>query len=312
MVRKSHAQEPHLRGFCWLLFVCLLAGSIAVAQAESVKVKTYRGDDTAPLNPSSVVVFDLSAADALVALGIPIAGAPQPRRLDYLRQPLATTASIGTLFEPDYEALIRMKPALIIAGGRSHRIVPRLKRIAPTIDMTIWGEDPFKQVRDNLRVYGRIFSVANKVDSLIAKLASRLARLRDAAKNEGRALILLTNGARVTAFARGSRFGWIHDEAGITPATETSAKNRHGEVVSFEYIAKVDPDWLLVVDRSAAIGQSGPAAKATLDNALVRRTKAWVNNRVVYLNSAGIYLAGGGPTSLLATIQILTDAFEKR
>ncbi len=71
----------------------------------------------------------------------------------------------------------------------------------------------------------------------------------------------------------------------------------------------MNPDWILVIDRGAAIGQDGEAAEATLDNPLVAGTTAGENGRIVYLDSAPLYLAGGGITSLRGTVNQITAAF---
>ena len=67
----------------------------------------------------------------------------------------------------------------------------------------------------------------------------------------------------------------------------------HGMPVSFEYLKEKNPDWLFVLDRSAAIGEEGQAAKDVLNNPLVAETIAWKKGQVVYLDS-GTYLAAGG------------------
>ena len=72
--------------------------------------------------------------------------------------------------------------------------------------------------------------------------------------------------------------------------------------------ADVDPDWIFVVDRSAAIGQEAEAAAVTLDNPLVAGTKAGQNGQIVYLDSAPLYLAGGGVQSLNHTLSEIMTA----
>ena len=88
--------------------------------------------------------------------------------------------------------------------------------------------------------------------------------------------------------------------------------SKHGQAVSFEYLLKANPDWLLVLDRDAAIGKEGDAAKRLLDNKLVHATKAWRNQQVVYLNAANWYtLSNSGPTALKENLKQLSDAFSQ-
>jgi iron complex transport system substrate-binding protein len=74
-------------------------------------------------------------------------------------------------------------------------------------------------------------------------------------------------------------------------------------------VAEANPDWLLVIDRGAAVGQGGEAAAATLDNPLIAGTTAGKTGQIVYLDGAAMYLAGGGFHSVTETLAQLTRAF---
>ena len=84
----------------------------------------------------------------------------------------------------------------------------------------------------------------------------------------------------------------------------------HGMPVSFEYLKEKNPDWLFVLDRSAAIGEEGQAAKDVLNNPLVAETTAWKKGQVVYLDS-GTYLAAGGARQLQTALKQVTEALAK-
>ena len=63
-------------------------------------------------------------------------------------------------------------------------------------------------------------------------------------------------------------------EAAKAADSSIKEKGNHGQPVTFEYIKKTNPDWLFVLDRSAAIGEEGKAAKDAPDNPLVAETTA--------------------------------------
>ncbi|MFN3209329.1 MAG: ABC transporter substrate-binding protein [Roseovarius sp.] len=140
-----------LRKFAFAL--CLAAGP---AGAQDVTVETYRGPVTVAETPETVAVYDMAALDTLEALGVAVAGTISNVYLDYLEDAAEGAARIGTLFEPDMEAVYALQPDLIIAGGRSYEKVPDLARIAPTIDMTI-QDDTFATGLKRLEAYGAIF-----------------------------------------------------------------------------------------------------------------------------------------------------------
>ena len=282
------------------------------AWAGEVTVETARGDVAVPAGPQSVAVFDIAALDTLAALGVPVDGAPRPLYLPYIEAAAGNTTPVGTLFEPDFEALAVMGPDLIVAGGRSSPQIDALSRIAPTIDMTIWGADMVGQAKARLASYGKLFGKTAEADALLAQLDAKLAEARKAIEGKGNGLILLTNGGKISAYGDDSRYGWLHTATGLPEAYPGVSAETHGEAVSFEFLAEIDPDWLLVIDRGAAIGDAanaGNAAAATLDNPLVRGTTAAKEGRILYLSSGPLYIAGGGIQSMLGTLDELIAAF---
>lgn len=277
------------------------------ALAEDVTIATARGEVTLAGTPEKVAVLDIAAIDTLTALGVMPAGVPDNLYVGYLGEVAAQAQVVGTLFEPDLEALAGMAPDLIIAGGRSSTQVDALSPIAPTIDMTIW-EDVVGEGRDRIAAYGKLFGKEEKAAELTATLDAKVAEVKAAVEGKGRALILMTNGPKISAYGKGSRFGWLHDTLGLPEARENLNPETHGDAVSFEFVAEVNPDWILVIDRSVAVGEQG-TAMATLDNPLVMGTTAGQKGQIVLLSPTPIYIAGGGYTSLMTTLDEMLAAF---
>ncbi|MCB5198626.1 siderophore ABC transporter substrate-binding protein [Loktanella sp. TSTF-M6] len=286
-----------------------LAGFATTAAAQQVEVPTFAGPVDVATSPQRVVAFDLAAIDSLDALGVTVDGVPDFTPPAYLADAMDGITTVGTLFEPDFEALAVMAPDLIIAGGRSQTQVDALSRVAPTLDMTI-SETVIDDAIARVIAYGQIFDKAEAAATLTADLDAAVTQAQSVAAGKGRALILLTNGGKISAYGEGSRFGWIHSALNIPQAYPDLTSGSHGEAVSFEFVAEVDPDWIFVVDRGAAIGQEGEAAAVTLDNPLVAETKAAQQGQIVYLDSAPLYLAGGGIQSLMGTIADITAALQ--
>lgn len=277
------------------------------ALADPVTIATARGPVSLPAPPASVAVYDVAAADTLAALGVPAAGLPEKLYVDYLDPKAA--APIGTLFEPDLEALSALAPDLIVVGARSAAQFDAVAQVAPTLDMTI-SADVVGDARARLAAYGALFGKEAKAAELAAALDTRIAAVQAAAQGKGDALIVLTNGPKISAYGRGSRFGWLHDTVGLPEAYPALKPEVHGDAISFEFIAEVDPDWLIVVDRGAATGAEGPAALDTLNNPLVAGTKAAKAGHVVTLNAANLYIAGGGYQALMENLAELLAALQ--
>lgn len=285
--------------------------SAQAALAGMVTVETAAGPVDVPAQPEKVIVFDIAALDTLTALGVRATGVPNRVYVDYLQEAAQAAAPAGSLFEPDFERVNAVAPDLIIAGGRSSAQVDALSALAPTIDMTIWGDGLLTQAKARLDAYGQIFGKEDEAKALTGKLDAAVAALRTRTSGAGKALIVLTNGPKISVYGLGSRFGWLHSELGIEPALQEVKASTHGEAVSFEFIRDTDPDWLIVIDRAAAIGEDASLASETLNNRLVAETKAWTSGQVIYLNAAKVYIASGGYRSVMDTVDDLSKAFSK-
>lgn len=295
-----------MHSFARTAAACLLPLALAVP-AFGATIETARGPVEVAETPERVVVFDVAALDTLDALGIRPVGVPAKLYVDYLDG--GDAEPVGTLFEPDFEAVAALDPDLIVIGARSAAQFDTLAKIAPVIDMTVGSDSLLDDARARIAAYGTLFGKEAEAAKLEAELDAELDAARAAVAGKGKALIVMTNGPKVSAYGPGSRFGWLHAAIGLPPAVEHIDAATHGEAVSFEFIHDAAPDWLVVVDRSAAIGESADAARQTLDNPLVADTPAWSKGQVVYLDGAPIYIAGGGVRSLADTLGEITAAF---
>lgn len=281
---------------------------LSAAPLQAAEILTARGPVSVADQPEILAVYDVAAIETLLALGVAPDGVPSKLYIPELSEALADATPVGTLFEPDLEALAALGPALIVAGGRSSTQVEALSQVAPTIDMTI-GADLVPEARARLAAYGALFGKEAEAATLDAALAAKLEEARQAAVGQGTALIVLTNGPKVSAYGLGSRFGWIHEALDLPEARPALDPATHGDAISFEFIAEVNPDWLIVIDRGAAVGEEGSAAAATLDTPLVTGTTAWRQGQVIYLDPAQVYIAGGGYASMMQTLDRLISGF---
>ena len=290
------------------------AGSAAAeVPAGSVKVQTAHGEAVVPQNPERVAVYDLGAVDTLSKLGVKIGASVDSQNLAYLEAPLKDAVKAGTLFEPNYEALNAYNPQLIVIGSRmaKDKVSDELAKLAPTIDMTAQTDNMKESAKARIDAYGRIFGKQAEADALKAEIDKTFADAKAAAQGKGKGLVILVNAGKLSAFGPDSRLGgWIHRDIGVPPADEAIKEGSHGQPVSFEYIKEKNPDWLFVLDRSAAIGEEGQAAREVLNNPLVAQSTAWKKGQVVYLPPE-TYLAAGGAQELLNAGNLLKDAFSQ-
>lgn len=285
----------------------LITAALAAPAAAEITIPTAQGDVTLQGAPQTVAVFDMAALDSLLALGVQPAGTIENVTVAALREGTRDAARVGTLFEPDLEALAGLAPDLIVVGGRSAAQLAAVSQVAPAIDMT-FGPDLLAEARARIDSYGAVFEKEAEAAALNASLDAQLAALREAAAGQGRALIVLTNGTRMSAYGKGSRFSWIFDAAGLEEAAPGLDDATHGQAITHEFIAEANPDWLFVVDRGAAIGEDGQGAEATLRSGLVEGTTAWSEGQVVYLDPAAAYISAGGYQAMSRLMGQLTEA----
>lgn len=303
MLRRGTPRHPRLSAMAALL---LLAGAMATpARADRIEVQHFQGKTTVETRPAKVFVYDLGVLDMLDALGIPVRGVPgsnvPPSLAKYKSDDYV---KIGTLFEPDYETVNAEKPDLIFIGPRTSAKYAALSALAPVVDLTADSSHFLANVENNARIIGRIFGKETEVEARIARLDRSVEELRHETRMMGKGLVILVTGGKISAYGPKSRFGELHDEFGIPPADPKLAVAVHGQAISFEYMLEINPDWLLVVDRDAAVNGSAQTAAQLLDNELVHRTRAWSSGRIIYLDPVKMYLTS---SSLRAQQQIVDE-----
>lgn len=289
------------------LFASFVTASLALTGCDdssaqstagaSLSVEHAQGNTQVPLNPKKVIVLNPATLDIVDALKIPVAGVPQSSTHlpSYLAKYSGSSyLNAGTLFEPDYEALSNAKPDLIIAGGRAHDAYDKLSELAPTIALDIDPQHFMPSLAQRTNQLGEIFGKQAEAKTLLESFTAQTEKIKQKSAHAGSAMIIMISGGKMSAYSAGSRFGFIFDQLGFTPAATFPQTGKHGNVVSSEFILNANPDWLFVLDRDNAIGRAeGQSAQQVLDNPLIEKTNAWKNQRVIYLDSASLYIAGG-------------------
>ncbi|WP_109211980.1 MULTISPECIES: ABC transporter substrate-binding protein [Microbacterium] len=265
-----------------------------------------------PADPASVVTFDIATLDTLHAIGAgdAVVGIPDIVLPDYLSE-YADLPKVGTLFEPDFEAVAELEPELIVTAARSTGQFDELSEIATTIDLTgayAGTFDPSAGL-DRAAQLGEIFGKEDEVAELTADIEELVQTIESEA--EGTALVLSVSGGEYGAFGEGSRFGYVFDELGWTPAVAAAdlpgaEGSPHGDTVTNEFILTANPDWIFAFDRGAATGE-GSSAEETLDNELVAQTTAAAEDHIVYLPASELYIVING---LTAIENVLTSVHE--
>lgn len=294
-----HKIRNFMRALALPLF--LTASISSVSAAETINIKHSQGETEVTKNPKTIAVLDWSTLDSMAALGVEAQGIPGGNILPVVLTQYGDDkfARIGTLFEPDFEAIKNLNPDIIILGRRAAKHYEEVSKYAPTLDLTPNPDDLLGSVKRNLEIIGEIYDVQDKAQAEIAKLNESVQQLKELTKDQGTGLTVLTTGGKMAAFGLGTRFGLIHDVFGMELAAEDLKVGRHGQSISYEYILESNPDWLFVMDRDAAIKREGASSEQMMDNELVKATNAGSNGQIVYLDPEAWYLLDSSGSSVL-------------
>ncbi|MFI8414820.1 siderophore ABC transporter substrate-binding protein [Paeniglutamicibacter gangotriensis] len=262
---------------------------------ETVSITHAQGTTDVPVNPETVYSFDLGVLDSMTALGLDADGVPETKYPESLaKYNDDSVTKIGSMKEPDFEAISNGNPDLIIITGRTATSYEELSKIAPTVDLSVDIKKPLDSFKEQAGKLGTIFAAEDKVTEKLTALEAKIADTKSKSADAGKGLIVMTSGGELTAYGAGSRFGLIHDVLGVATVADVKSEGSHGEAISFEFLKTNNPDTLYVIDRDSAMGTSGDAAKAVLDNELVKSTNAAKNNKIVNLDSNAWYMIGYG------------------
>lgn len=303
-----------------IILVLLIAAGITIPKfvggnsepvSETITITHQLGETPITTNPQKVVVFDYGILDALDSLGINVTGVVQSGLPDYLTKYAGEEySSIGTLKEPDMEAIFALTPDLIIISGRQADYYEELNKIAPTIHLGIDNADYLGSFKNNMDILGQIFGKEKEVASKVEEIEKAIAELNAKVTEKNiNGLITLANDGAFSVYGQESRFGIIHKEFGVTPVDTTIDSGTHGQKATFEYVAEKNPQYLFVVDRAAVTG-GNTSAKELFDNELVARIDAYKNDNIVYLDPAIWYTSVGGFTSTLRMVEEVDAAIK--
>ena len=276
---------------------------------STITVDHELGTARVPRSPARPVAFGYDSLDILDALDLPVGGIPKSVVPAYLD---AYTGSeyldAGTPFEANFEAIYDLQPQVIFISPRQADLYDDLSEIAPTVYFTVEPGAYMESVRTNVMTIAGLYGVEDLAGERLAALDERAEAIRERTAGQT-ALFLLVNDGSLSVYGPGSRFDVAYSTLGFEPADDSIEVATHGQNVSFEYLLEIDPDYLLVMDRGAAITGSG-TARSTLDNPVVRQTTAYRNDSIIHLSAQAWYLASGGLTATRTMFDDVASALE--
>lgn len=278
---------------------------------ETITITSLNGnkekiDLEVPLNPERVAVLDMASLDILDNLGVgdKVVGTASTS-LDYLQEYIdnENVKNIGTIKEADLEAVMAVEPDVIFIGGRLASVYDKLSEIAPVVYLSVDTElGVYESTKQNLETIAKMFEKENEASEKMDSLKARIDKLAEFAKGKTAIVGLATSGS-YNLLSNDGRCSLIGREIGfenVGQGLNDDATSTHGNETSFELVSKLNPDYMFVLDRDAAISKEGAQlAKDIVENELVKQTDTYKNGHIVYLANPSVwYTAEGGVTAL--------------
>ena len=266
------------------------------AETTTVEVEDNNGTQTVTVPPQSVVATDNRTFETLDAWGIELSAAAvalMPDTLSYTTDD--SIIDLGTHNEPDLEAVVAAEPDLIVNGQRFAQYHDDFISLVP--DATVLELDPREgqpfdeELKRQTTVLGEVFGKQAEAADLVADFDAAVARAEAAYDEADTVMAVNTSGGDIGYIAPtiGRTLGPVFDILGLTPALEIddASDDHQGDDISVEAIADSNPDWLLVLDRDAAVSADDPAyvpAADVLENSqALQGVTAVQESNIVYL-----------------------------
>lgn len=302
-------QSRNLFLYHFLLFM-VFAFALSVAQAQTTRtLETAFGQVEIAGQPERIVVLDEGALDTALSVGVtPMAALASRAGTDvanYLQEYLTEPIEIvGTVREPNLEAIFRLRPDLILASSETNQaLYQKLSRIAPTV--VPFASSTFSDWKSNVRLFGQALNKEEATEEKLAEIDELLQNLKQ--RNDGDKVVSVIRwNPQGPVLMSGYLFtGQLIRAAGFqTLALADELRERpHSDTLSLENLAQIDADWLLL----ASLNDDGKKALANAQEQPAFRRLQAVQNDQVRIVEGQIWSSSYGPLAAEVIIEDLSE-----
>lgn len=261
-------------------------------------VTDARGSVEVPTSPKRIGATDNRIFRTLEAWGIELVVAPRdlmPEGVSYRDN--EKILNTGSHREPDLEQFVAADPDLVLNGQRYAQYYEDIKALVPNAAIVDTDIDTEKKPLDDelkrqITLLGATLGHETEAQKLIEAFEAAIERVKTAYSTDNTVMGLITSGGTINYAApkTGRAVGPLFPVLGLTPALEVEGTGDHkGDDVSLEAIASANPDWIIVMDRDAAVAadEEGykPAAELIENAEALAHVTAITEGHVVYMPS---------------------------
>lgn len=213
-----------------------------------------------PNEPQRVVVLEPVELDTAVALGVKPVGAAVASNVAGIPKYLGVDgiATVGTVPEPDLEAIAALKPDLIMGTESRHsKLYDQLSAIAPTVYMKTQA-DPWQS---NVQLVGEALGKKEKTQELLNGFNSECTQIKDEFKLAGKTanLIRPRNETTLSLYGPTSFAGGALECVGLKIPDQTWKDGLQADI-SPENILKAKADYVFVTTNRVSDLSTIPSA----------------------------------------------------
>lgn len=200
--------------------------------------------------PKTIVAVSPTAVELVYAAGKTVAGRPSTANYP----PEAQSAqAVGTAYQPNLEAILALKPDLVIADSVIHA-QPALRQPLEGLPVPVIfaGANSYKQVLDALRLVGTALNATATTDRVIADIEKSLADARKALEGKKVSAVAILSDRDQTLYAAKSTSytGDILKELGITnpaDALPDAGPFPGYATIAPEKLVEFNPDYIFAI-----------------------------------------------------------------
>ncbi|WP_082198292.1 ABC transporter substrate-binding protein [Bacillus sp. FJAT-26390] len=251
-------------------------------------VKDAYGDVKVPANPVKIVVLDIGALDNLLELGITPVGAPSILAAGdpypaYLKGTDGIT-NIGSVNEPNLEAIDALQPDLIIGNKDTHDAIhDQLAKIAPTVFVETLGVT----WKANLQLHAEAVNKLEEGKKLQEAYDAKIMELKSKLADKGKTVSLFRPRAdKIQIYLKDTFAGTIMSDAGIARPESQNIEGFSKDVTE-EQMSNLDGDVILWFNRE-------PDAFAKVEKSALWASLNGVKNNSVHAVDWEYWMSGLG------------------
>lgn len=248
-------------------------------QQETRTIEHAMGTTEITGEPDRVVVLDTGELDSAIALGVTPVGAveaiPGAGFPDYLAEQAADVEIVGSIEQPNLEAIAALRPDLILSSKLRHEaIYDQLSRIAPTV----FTEEVGVTWKENFRMHALALGRGEQASQLMQEYQQKIEAFRQDMGDrldETTVSVVRSVGSEVRIYMKDSFIGTVLEDAGL-PRPEPQDKVVFSETATPERIPDLEADLMVL----AKYGDDHQLLEQLMSNPLWSRLEVVKRDRV--------------------------------